>query len=94
MLDKILNNRKDISLLVNKAGEKNCEMNNIQFTMMTHFMHYLRNAYLQLLNIYQEFEMDRNKMVVVKHSICAPASNSDCKETNARKTSFIFRDDS
>ena len=51
MFDEILNNRKDISLLVNKAGEKNCEMNNTQFTLMTHRMHYLRNAYLQLLNV-------------------------------------------
>ena len=50
LFDSIINNRFDISILVNKALEENCELTTKQNIIIRQRIHYLRMAYFNMLN--------------------------------------------
>jgi len=49
MFDEIINHKQDISLVVNKANNKNCELTTKQSIILRQRLQYLRNAYLNVL---------------------------------------------
>ena len=49
IFDEIINHKQDISMVVNKANEKNCELTTKQSIIIRQQLQYLRNAYLNIL---------------------------------------------
>ena len=60
LFDSIINNKFDISIIVNKALEENCELTTKQNIIIRQRIHYLWMAYFNMLNF------DLNEPVLFK----------------------------